>query len=339
MAVVSTAKTASVLWKFRKPITFLVVGFIGMIFLILAALFTIFQENQAPTSQAKLSEEVLQWKPLVEKYAKQYEVSGYVNMILALIQQESGGRHLDVMQASESLRLSPGTITDPERSIQVGVKEFSEVLQRANGKIKLALQSYNFGPGFIDYAMERGGYSPKVAQSFSDMMEKKLGWDSYGDPQYVQHVLRYWQTPKGVAGIPNEKGFIPPINSEISSHFGGRVDTITGDTGEFHEGTDFTCNGQTLPVFATRSGVVSRAGWQDPNNPNAGFGQRIYIKHGDGLVTIYAHLSKLFVQPGEKVNAGQPIGRCGTTGRSTGRHLHFQVQVKGRTMNPETVAF
>ncbi|CAK6480981.1 hypothetical protein BFRIPA_00035 (plasmid) [Peribacillus frigoritolerans] len=64
---------------------------------------------------------------------------------------------MDVMQSSESIGLPPGAITDPEYSIQVGVKHFAEVMKQAKGDVNLALQSYNFGDGFIGYALERGG--------------------------------------------------------------------------------------------------------------------------------------------------------------------------------------
>jgi soluble lytic murein transglycosylase-like protein len=115
---------------------------------------------------------------------------------MALIQQESGGRHLDVLQSSESIGLPPGAITDPEYSIQIGVKYFAEVMKQAKGDIYLALQAYNFGNGFIGFALERGGYSKEVTIDFSNMMATKMGWSRYGDVNYVKHVLRYYNDDK-----------------------------------------------------------------------------------------------------------------------------------------------
>ncbi|HEO2443885.1 bifunctional lysozyme/C40 family peptidase [Bacillus subtilis] len=143
---------------------------------------------------AQVSAEVLRYEPLIRKYAKENNIEEHVGVILALIQQESGGRHLDVMQSSESIGLPPGAITDPELSIQVGVKYFAKVLKQAKGDIKLALQSYNFGNGFIDYALSRGGYSKEVAVEFSRMMALKTGWGRYGDVDYVDHVMRYYKS-------------------------------------------------------------------------------------------------------------------------------------------------
>jgi soluble lytic murein transglycosylase-like protein len=147
----------------------------------------------APGGTAVVSKDVLRWEPLVRKYAKQYGLESYVGILLALIQQESSGTQLDVMQSSESIGLPPGAITDPEYSIQVGMKHFDKVLRMADGDIRLALQSYNFGTGFIDYAKARGGYSKEVAIAFSRMQAAKLGWSRYGDVNYVDHVLRYYK--------------------------------------------------------------------------------------------------------------------------------------------------
>ncbi|NCT39849.1 transglycosylase SLT domain-containing protein [Bacillus sp. EB93] len=92
---------------------------------------------------ARVSSEVIRYEPLIRKYAEQNGVGEYVGLIMAMIQQESGGRELDVMQSSESIGLPPGAITDPEYSIKVGVKHFAEVMKQAKGDVNLALQSYN----------------------------------------------------------------------------------------------------------------------------------------------------------------------------------------------------
>lgn len=139
----------------------------------------------------KLSPEVLRYQDLVYQEAVKNGIQDYVKYILAMIQQESGGRLLDVMQASESLGLPRNSITDPVYSIQVGVSKFAERLRDSKFDIKLALQSYNFGPGFIDYANERGGYSKEVAIAFSNMWAQIKGWPRYGDINYVDSVLQY----------------------------------------------------------------------------------------------------------------------------------------------------
>lgn len=138
-----------------------------------------------------VSADVMAFEPLVRKYAIINGIEEHVALILALIQQESGGRSLDVMQSSESKGLPPNSITNPEESIEQGVKYFAQMIRRAEGDVNLALQAYNFGSGFIRYALNLGGYSKENAISFSEMMALRMGWDRYGDVDYVEHVLRY----------------------------------------------------------------------------------------------------------------------------------------------------
>lgn len=149
------------------------------------------QQYQYAGGGAQVSPAVLAFEPTVATYAKQYGVESYVPILLAYMMQESGGMSPDVMQSSESLGLPPNSITDPVLSIQVGVRYFSGLIQQSHGDVNLALQSYNFGGGFISYALARGGYSKQVAVEFSQMMAAQLGWSSYGDPDYVDHVMRY----------------------------------------------------------------------------------------------------------------------------------------------------
>ncbi|WP_145949562.1 bifunctional lytic transglycosylase/C40 family peptidase [Paenibacillus sp. Y412MC10] len=143
---------------------------------------------------AKVSASVLRYEPLVRKYAKLYGIEDQVNLLLAIIQQESGGNLLDVMQSSESANLDPNTFTDPEISIMYGVIHFAGVFKQAKGDVKLALQAYNFGGEFIGYANARGGYSKENARAFSQMKAAQRGWVRYGDIDYVDHVMQYYQS-------------------------------------------------------------------------------------------------------------------------------------------------
>ncbi|MCS6844902.1 MAG: M23 family metallopeptidase [Caldilineales bacterium] len=83
------------------------------------------------------------------------------------------------------------------------------------------------------------------------------------------------------------------------------------------------------PVWAADEGVVAEAGWS-----NYGYGYYVLIRHYDGFSTLYAHLSRIDVSPGEAVGRGQQIGAIGSTGRSTGPHLHLEVRYNGRAYNP-----
>jgi len=166
-----------------------------------------FGSSISGVATANVSEEVLAYRSAVERIAAKYGMEQYTELILAVMMQESGGRVKDVMQASESsfnqkYPHAPGSITDPEYSIECGIQALKYVLDKAGctgpadlDRIKLALQGYNFGSGYIDWAMERdGGYTIENAAAFSDMMCARPGWNYsvYGDKEYVDHVLRYY---------------------------------------------------------------------------------------------------------------------------------------------------
>lgn len=156
---------------------------------------------------ANVSDEVLAYRAAVARAAAKYGMGQYIELILAVMMQESGGRGLDVMQAAEGAFNTryphvPNGITDPEYSIECGVQELKYALDKAGctgpadlDRIKLGLQGYNYGSGYIDWAMERdGGYTKENAIAYSDMMCSRPNWhySIYGDKEYVDHVLRYY---------------------------------------------------------------------------------------------------------------------------------------------------
>ena len=169
----------------------------------------IFGSQDESTETLPLSAEVEAYEPVIRKYAKQYGIPDYVLLIQAVMTQESGGRGNDPMQASEcgyntQYPRTPGGITDPEYSIAVGIHNLADCLQTAGAEspidldhIQLALQGYNFGSGYITWALQKyGEYSRANAIEFSLKMAEQMGWNSYGDKQYVPHVLRYYPIGK-----------------------------------------------------------------------------------------------------------------------------------------------
>jgi murein DD-endopeptidase MepM/ murein hydrolase activator NlpD len=119
---------------------------------------------------------------------------------------------------------------------------------------------------------------------------------------------------------------VPVLDSYVTSGFGNRADPIVGG-GEFHKGIDFSANTGD-PVLAVADGVVSFVG------ERSGYGNVVEIDHGNGYVTRYAHNSRLVRRQGELVRAGEEIAKAGSTGRSTGAHVHLEVWQDGRVVNP-----
>lgn len=184
-------------------------GWIAIVIILIVVLLgcavSLFGGGSSSTSYTPVSAEVEAYEPLIQKYAKQYGIPEYVELIKAVMMQESGGRGLDPMQAAEGsfntrYPHEPNGIQDPEYSIECGVQELKAALISAEvqnpidmERIKLALQGYNFGNGYITWAKSNyGGYSYANAVEFSTMQAARLGWDSYGDTQYPAHVLRYY---------------------------------------------------------------------------------------------------------------------------------------------------
>ena len=176
-----------------------------LIVVLLGCAVSLFGSGGGSNAYTPVSAEVEAYEPLIQKYAKQYGIPEYVELIKAVMMQESGGRGLDPMQAAEGsfntrYPHEPNGIQDPEYSIQCGVQELKAALISAEVEnpidmehIKLALQGYNFGNGYISWAKTNyGGYSYTNAVEFSTMQAQRLGWESYGDTQYPAHVLRYY---------------------------------------------------------------------------------------------------------------------------------------------------
>ena len=119
---------------------------------------------------------------------------------------------------------------------------------------------------------------------------------------------------------------LPIVNGWFSSNFGYRIDPFTGQQ-TFHEGIDFPADGGT-PIVAAASGKVIEAGFQPQ------YGKIIAMDHGNGLVSRYAHAAEVYVSEGDLVVRGQRVASVGSTGRSTGTHLHFEVRLNGVPQNP-----
>ena len=184
-------------------------GWVSVVIILIVVLFgcavSLFGGGGGSNAYTPVSAEVEAYEPLIQKYAKQYGIPEYVELIKAVMMQESGGRGLDPMQAAEGsfntrYPHEPNGIQDPEYSIQCGVQELKAALISAEVEnpidmehIKLALHGYNFGNGYISWAKTNyGGYSYANAVEFSTMQAQRLGWESYGDTQYPAHVLRYY---------------------------------------------------------------------------------------------------------------------------------------------------
>jgi murein DD-endopeptidase MepM/ murein hydrolase activator NlpD len=122
------------------------------------------------------------------------------------------------------------------------------------------------------------------------------------------------------SAVSTGQGWVPPVHGKITSEFGPRWGTQ-------HKGMDIAAATGT-PIRAASGGTVRRADW------NGGYGNAVIIDHGNGISTLYGHNSALTVKPGQRVNAGDVIAKAGSTGDSTGPHLHLEVRINDKQVNP-----
>jgi len=182
----------------------------GLILILVICLFigvfgSLSNNNNINTENSPLSAEVLAYEGIITQYAIQYGIEEYVPIVEAIMMQESGGKGNDPMQAAEcgfntKYPHVPNGIEDPVYSIEVGIQNFADCLTTAkvlnindNNNLYLALQGYNYGKAYITWAYDLFGcYSKANAKVYSDNKKNELKVKIYGDPEYVEHVLRYY---------------------------------------------------------------------------------------------------------------------------------------------------
>jgi murein DD-endopeptidase MepM/ murein hydrolase activator NlpD len=156
--------------------------------------------------------------------------------------------------------------------------------------------------------------------------EQQLAQESTAIAQSIQQRLAARIAFPNTVFIPGSGQMLVPADGPVTSVFGWRVHPVLG-TSRFHNGLDFGAEYGSL-VRAADNGVVIAADWQ------GGYGNAVMIDHGNDLVTLYGHTSQLFVTAGQTVQKGQPIAAVGSTGLSTGPHLHFEVRRAGEPIDP-----
>lgn len=325
-----------------KKIIGLVLGLIVLVFTPIAVVLVMFQSLAEDTEHIAVSPEVESYTSLIEKHAEQHGIPEYTALIKAIMMQESNGQGLDPMQASEcgfNTRYphAPNSITDPEYSIDVGIQNIASVMEIAGvtspkdlEKIRLALQGYNYGPGYISWAVSHyGGYSADNAAEFSDMMAAQYGWSGYGDKQYVPHVLRYYPIGRAFSsgGVRIDTGKLMPLVLEnMSEESKAKLEAVEATMNEIEarimeKGLDYSRvkEAQVLYILAL-SDISDQPGfvdtlvscfWENQSDKqlidaiNSTFGKNIrasdFTKIMEGIRANYIYIPE-FTNPGNKNN-------------------------------------
>lgn len=170
---------------------------------------------------------------------------------------------------------------------------------------------------------------PDVTAAEAKIDFNRTAITTQGDPDGKLKQLLSAQSVGSITRAASSGSLGAPLDQmKTASPFGYRVSPITGGSGEFHRGQDYSAQCGTA-VHAAASGTVTFTGW----HPYGG-GNRVVIDHGNGLETTYNHLSSSSVKVGQQVSRGDAVALSGTTGASTGCHLHFEVMVNGEVVDP-----
>jgi len=251
-----------------------------------------------------------------------------------------GDQYLGDLSAAEAQ--VPAAATD-SRAEEKAVKTISAMVPEAAGLVRVEARQIRFAEKMTKVAQARTlkaeaairqfGLNPEVLARQARNAQGGLFEPFFGkgkkdvrDPRFLKLAAalgRMDAMERALAAIPTA---MPAASMMMSSGFGYRSDPFTGG-GAMHAGLDFKGPVGT-PILAAAKGKVVLAGF------SGGYGNTIEIRHANGLVTRYAHLSGLNVRPGQMVDRGVQIGRMGSTGRSTGSHLHFEVRQNGQAINP-----
>ena len=240
------------------------------------------------------------------------------------------------MHASETAQLREANRIQQEQILQVSkrasaLQQDLDQLRRAEDGLRAIVGA---PPAAADESVQEGTVSPTGGEQHTpstadlsealEMIEQRLGTRRSSIDLLAETMRREFPGAASYASdsAPHTMPSIWPAAGFVSSPYGLRFDGT-----EFHQGIDIAAD-MGAPIVATADGVVTAAGW------NGGYGNMVDVDHGGGIVTRYGHASALAVTVGQQVRRGEVIAYVGSTGRSTGPHVHYEVRVDGQPVNP-----
>ncbi|KKU10763.1 MAG: Peptidase M23 family protein [Candidatus Woesebacteria bacterium GW2011_GWB1_45_5] len=288
-------------------------------------------------------------------------------VIAPVIAQEFPGRNINPWEVSAYPSVLSASTDDPEIDTLVSSKVRDKIIEyqvQEGDTIKSIAQKFGVDEDTIRWQNDLTGDKIKIGQTLEVLPVTGIAHKIVKGDTVYSIAKRYDTEPQAIVDFPfntfsNDETFelaigqivvVPDGVRPAAIQTSPRIRQITPDAGTvvasgqfvwptagsitqrfvwYHKGVDIANRG-TPAVLAADSGRVVVAGWPD----GSGYGNRVMIDHGNGFKTLYAHLSKIYVIPGQTVGRGAPIGQMGSTGRSTGPHLHFEIIQNGVYLNP-----
>lgn len=233
-----------------------------------------------------------------------------------------------VEKEKELIQKETDKLNDEKKQIEVLQNEQIEIQNKYIREKNVYEAQMNELRGLED---EKQNIVSSLSNEENGIQEKIGDLNSYNDDlkEQIDNLFININNKSNVSNsVSSGERFIMPANGPISSPYGPRKHPIFGTNG-FHTGIDIAASNNSS-IYASKSGKVVFAGVQ------SGYGNTVIVDHGGGIQTLYAHCSTILVSSGQAVNRGEEIAKVGSTGNSTGPHLHFEVRVNGKHQNPSS---
>lgn len=302
--------------------------------------------NQSEYDLTKSNMNKYGWKDIVISVSKEKGIDPI--LVAALIAVESKGDPRDndayagLMQVygHYGSTTKAGMTDNIKKGIEMYKKKFTHLKQNgwSETNIHVALSAYNSGEGCVTGAAKRSNVNlstckiPQLGEALYVHVKAAFpGWSATEKKEYATKVLKAYNFiyNDNMLGLPRENSsqFIKPVPHEINSPFGPRKHPVTGNPNGFHSGIDLK-SPAGYDIKASCAGKVTRA------SVFGGYGNCVEIQHSGKYSTLYAHMSAYNCKVGDNVKQGDVIGKVGSTGMSTGPHLHFEIKENGKAVDP-----
>lgn len=292
--------------------------------------------GQSRTEQKRLGKELemtthqlAETQEQVRRRLKRMYMRGQTSLVSALVGTRSAGELATRKELLERVAKADREIFEEYKALTAKVQDQK---QRQDGLVRsigsLAQDQREQQSELEDVRAEKG-QTLRVLRSQQAQLRQMLDEMEADERAIAAEIAAFLRGPNSAAQLPRFSGrLLTPVAARVTSEFGNRFHPVLRKV-RHHNGIDFGARTGT-PIKAAEDGVVVTAGYGN------GFGNRIILMHGGSISTLYGHCSRLYVRAGQRVKRGQVIGAVGSTGMSTGPHLHFEVRVNGKLVNPRS---
>lgn len=250
-----------------------------------------------------------------------------------IVQADNNKKINELIELNISQKKKIAKLQDNTVAMKNQIDDNIKLLGQIKKSIGLSNTNDSFDNAILSSELSLSKMISEGTNSTNDMSNEIMKIDISLEKLSEKTIVQKEEIKKSMAPINAKLAYLravptgKPINDSISAAYGTRKNPFTHRGSEFHKGVDLGAK-FGVNVYATGDGEVIFAGW------NGGYGNLVIISHGYGFTTLYAHNSKLLVKTGDKVKRGQALAKTGSTGRSTAPHVHYEVKVNGKNVNP-----